>query len=481
MSKWRNKPVSNIEVTFAASRHLITTTDKRGVITFVNQAFVDVSGYQETELLGQNHNIIRHPDMPKGAFKDLWQTIQQGLSWRGAVKNRCANGDYYWVDAYVSPILQNGKIVEFQSVRIALDEAAKKRAEIVYAAWRHDKLPGWLTTAPRLDHTRWARSGQSEPSVTQRVMQYIYTGERRFRGRLNFIMGTQRNELRAVVARLKVTGRILDSSREKSQQFIGDSRARISEQYDQITAFSNDIEALVASQNSVLQASTDTASAATEASQEAGQGQQKLVSMTAATERLTAVMHATQTQVENLSKRSEQINAVVNVISEVAEQTNLLALNAAIEAARAGESGRGFAVVADEVRALAQRTHDSTGEISRLVADVLQEMTSTVHALQEGTTAAEETAQAALSTKEVLTSIIQRIQQIETFSGTVSGAVAEQQHATDRLREKILTIEQMGSESVQAANAAEQESDTLGKLIRDLNHLAGHFLAQRTE
>lgn len=479
MNKWRDKHTTRNEVRFGANKHLITTTDRRGVITFANQAFIDVSGYAESELIGKNHNLIRHPDMPKGAFKDLWETIQTGKSWRGAVKNRCKNGDYYWVDAYVSPILKNGAIVEYQSVRVSLPDAAKQRAEVIYAAWRHDKLPRWILQTPTFDITRTAKFDQTEATAGERIMQYVYTGNRCFKGRLSFAMATQQHELRAVVARLKNTGKILENCRLKTQQHLGTSRNSIFAQHQELTQFAADMEALAESQRAVSQASIDTSTAAREAGVQSDQSQQQLATMKDAVTRLTTVMHSAEQHVQTLAQRSEQINAIVSVISDVAEQTNLLALNAAIEAARAGDSGRGFAVVADEVRALAYRTHESTGQISELVEHLLTQMATTVSALQEGVSAAEDTANAAAATQQSLGLINASIDHIGQLSETVTRAVEEQQASSDNLKIKINAIKVMADESVDASNQAEQESDTLGNHIQNLNHLASHFLAQQ--
>ena len=137
----RNEPVTQKERTYPATYHLITTTDIKGRITAANDEFAEVAGYTVEELVGQPHNLIRHPDMPPGAFADLWDTIKSGESWRGMVKNRCKNGDHYWVDAFVTPIRQHGKIVEFQSVRVCPTRDQIRRAEKVYHAWNEGKVP----------------------------------------------------------------------------------------------------------------------------------------------------------------------------------------------------------------------------------------------------------------------------------------------------------------------------------------------------
>ncbi len=124
------------EVDFAADEQLVSTTDLRGVITYANDNFCRVAGYSRAELVGQHHNMVRHPDMPKAAFADLWGKLKQGQPWRGMVKNRCQDGRYYWVDAYVTPIFEQGKISGYQSVRCRADPQMKQIAARTYARLR---------------------------------------------------------------------------------------------------------------------------------------------------------------------------------------------------------------------------------------------------------------------------------------------------------------------------------------------------------
>ena len=100
----KNLPVTNTEVLLDPDTTIISTTDLKGQITYVNEEFIQISGFEKDELIGKSHNIVRHPDMPPEAFADLWETIKSGKPWRGLVKNRCKNGDYYWVDAFVTQI-----------------------------------------------------------------------------------------------------------------------------------------------------------------------------------------------------------------------------------------------------------------------------------------------------------------------------------------------------------------------------------------
>lgn len=109
--------VSDREVPFPEGKLIVSRTDPQGILTHGNQSFVEMSGYSEAELIGQPHQILRHPDMPKAAFKDLWDTLARGKKWTGYVKNLRKDGAYYWVLATVVANVRDGKVVGYTSVR----------------------------------------------------------------------------------------------------------------------------------------------------------------------------------------------------------------------------------------------------------------------------------------------------------------------------------------------------------------------------
>jgi PAS domain S-box-containing protein len=129
-----NQPVTNAERSFAADIAILSHTDAKGIITFVNDDFAEVSGYTSEELIGQPHNLLRHPDMPAEAFRDLWQTVKNGRPWAGVVKNRCKNGDHYWVRASVTPKADGG----YMSVRVKPTRDEVNAAESLYQRMRQD-------------------------------------------------------------------------------------------------------------------------------------------------------------------------------------------------------------------------------------------------------------------------------------------------------------------------------------------------------
>ncbi|MGV3654726.1 MAG: PAS domain-containing protein, partial [Noviherbaspirillum sp.] len=138
----RNLPVTNNEYLLKDGLAIVSKTDTKGKLTYVNPYFIEVSGFSEEELLGSPHNIVRHPDMPPEAFKDLWQTLKAGLPWTGMVKNRRKNGDCYWVMANVTPIRDGSRTVGYMSVRTKPSRAEVAAAEELYRRMREGRARG---------------------------------------------------------------------------------------------------------------------------------------------------------------------------------------------------------------------------------------------------------------------------------------------------------------------------------------------------
>ncbi|HEX8606586.1 MAG TPA: PAS domain-containing protein, partial [Pseudoduganella sp.] len=137
-----NLPVTSQEVLLEEGQTIVSTTDLQGNITYANPYFIRVSGFTEEELIGAPQNILRHPDMPAEAFADLWHTIRKGYPWTGMVKNRCKNGDFYWVLANITPVIENGTPVGYMSVRTCPSRDMVAQAATAYAAFKAGHAQG---------------------------------------------------------------------------------------------------------------------------------------------------------------------------------------------------------------------------------------------------------------------------------------------------------------------------------------------------
>ncbi|PTB95113.1 chemotaxis protein [Marinobacter sp. B9-2] len=516
-----NEPVSQKERGYPDQYHLITTTDLRGKITAANEEFAEVAGYEIDELVGQPHNLIRHPDMPPGAFENLWQTIKSGESWRGIVKNRCKNGDHYWVDAFVTPIHKDGEIVEFQSVRTRPRPDQVARAEKLYAAWNHGKVPRrYLAISPplplklgclygllaitllwfglselTLPHLLvlqglllavfavlvWLtlpmmRSARSACCEAHPAMPWIYTGRRDEGAWIEFDRQKRDAVLRAVSARMHANVGKLHGRKQRTVEWVANSVASIRSQQDDIQDITRAFEELAESVRRVSELTARTHDATDDARQSAGQCRGQMTSMNQSLSGLRDQLSVANERMQTLSEKSNAIGMVLDVISDIAEQTNLLALNAAIEAARAGESGRGFAVVADEVRGLALRTHESTRKIDEMIGALQTETREVVEVINNGTRCCEQTAGIASEASETLEATLRDVDVITSCTHEVAGATEEQAALSVQVERQAARLLELGNRSVQSSENAREESEHLGNNVDQAQLLTSHFL-----
>jgi aerotaxis receptor len=129
----RNALITDVEVPYPDGKLIVSRTDTAGVITQCNQAFIEMSGYAAAEIIGQPHCLLRHPDMPRAAYADLWSTVSSGKKWHGYVKNLRKDGAYYWVHAVVVPNVREGIIVGYTSVRRKPSRSKVSEALALYA------------------------------------------------------------------------------------------------------------------------------------------------------------------------------------------------------------------------------------------------------------------------------------------------------------------------------------------------------------
>lgn len=516
-----NQPITDREVRFAENARLITTTDLNGDITFANDEFVEVSGFSRAELIGQHHNIIRHPHMPKEAFADMWATIRQGLSWRGLVKNRCKNGDYYWVDAYVTPIFKDGSIVEYQSVRMQATDIAKARAEKQYKIWREGKKPTG-STAPLLSWSRkltlalllpllvvgagavfagntplallaiiagalgascfWFLMAPFRKLVNEfkaytgsPIITHLYTGRTDELAFFQQAFATRTAEMRAVIARLNNACRYIQRAKVQADSQVERAHNAVVGQEQHVHEIASAMTNMLHSQEQVMVLSAQ-ASAASEKSRKATlDGREKIKSMVFEIDTLAETLDQTRSKVFTLAESSDNIGKVIDVITGIADQTNLLALNAAIEAARAGEKGRGFAVVADEVRSLAQRTQESTRDIRQIIMSLRTDTQACVEAIGKGVNVSQVTVSLASETDNAFALILDSVENIHQLAGDVDSAMVQQSSFHQQTNGLMTVLRDSAQEAVTASETFNTEASKLDGHINNLDMLAKHF------
>lgn len=518
-----NLPISNKELEYDASLGIISTTDLKGSITYANEAFTNISGFTREELLNRNHNIVRHPDMPPAAFADLWQTLKVGKPWMGIVKNRCKNGDHYWVDAYVTPMFEKGKVIGYQSVRVRPQQADVQRAEKFYArlnnpgkvrfrlpvlgvtgrlfvtmallllgmgaalaavtgiSWQDGAmvlvpalitayLAAWIFARPIV-----AAAQEAACIVDNPVMQQVYVGRSDEIGKPLLAMRMLAACTRTVLGRVTDAADNLAQVAQQTTDAIAQSQDGVLHQQQETEQVATAMNEMVASSREVAQSTEHASQAVNEADLEIRRGREVMGQIIAASETVAQEIGRAAEVIRALDSHSKNIGMVLEVIKGIAEQTNLLALNAAIEAARAGEQGRGFAVVADEVRTLAQRTHASTEEIEQMIANLQSGTSQAVAVMNDSCAQARQSLECAAAGGESLSGITRQIASINDMNHQVASAAEEQSNVAEEINRNLTEISRLAKEVARGTRRIADANEQQGSMARQFKGMARQF------
>jgi aerotaxis receptor len=517
-----NMPVSNIEYILQDNDSPTSKTDAQGNITYVNQDFIGLSGFSEEELIGAPQNIVRHPDMPEEAFADLWRTIKCGKPWTGLVKNRRKNGDYYWVEANVSPIIENHEIVGYTSVRTKASREQIQAADSAYSAIKagdkgieiregnavrrsllqslRDLTAFSIKTKLLLASTSisvlflmngalsWLAATQEGPqfagwSAALSVLGILlggYFGVTSCRSIVKPLARAQQDiermsagdlsgriEIRGddEMTRLAQSLRILQLNIKWLVGQIGEATVSVNTGAGEIAMGNANLSARTESQASSLEETASSMEELTGTVKQNAEHAHHASKLVASTAEIAGkggeVVGQVIDTMASIKDSSRKIADIIGVIDGIAFQTNILALNAAVEAARAGEQGRGFAVVASEVRNLAQRSASAAKEIKTLIQDSVEQVEAGRKLVDEA--------------GEAMDDIVTSVELVaDIISGTAT-ASQEQSAGIEQVNQAVGQMDEMTQQNAALVEQAAAAAESLQDQAARLTELVGTF------
>ncbi|MBP6058539.1 MAG: PAS domain-containing protein [Nitrosomonas sp.] len=525
-----NLPVSNTEYPIGDDTLILSTTDTKGRITYINQTFVEVSGFSEDELIGKAHNIVRHPDMPPEAFSDLWKTLQAGKSWTGLVKNRRKNGDFYWVLGNATPLIENGNIVGYLSIRTKPSRQLIEKTAPIYRQILDGKTKNLKIENGEVVRTDFIGKLASlfRMTIGKRIAFYLAIPTLSLLGAAgagwwgltqttitpwlnDFILATtmsgvllmcivgffiRQNTLKPLNKAIEIANTL--AAGDLQTQFANEYSNEFGVLIKSLTQMGINLRTTVAdvrnSAESVRLASSEIASGNLDLSQRTEEQASSLEETASSMEELTSTVkqnadNARQadqlstsashiamkggqmmTNVVNtmssISSSSNKIAGIISVIDGIAFQTNILALNAAVEAARAGEQGRGFAVVATEVRNLAQRSAAAAKEIKNLIDDSVAQVENGTKLISE--------------TRETIEEIVTSIKHVAEIMTEITAASQEQSSGIEQVNQAVTQMDDVTQQNAALVEQAAASAESLEHQAKDLAGAISIFKVGKT-
>jgi aerotaxis receptor len=498
-----NLPVTNDEYVLPDGEVIISRTDIKGRVTYVNESFVQSSGFSREEAMGKAHNIVRHPDMPPVAFEDLWNTIKEGEPWSALVKNRRKDGGFYWVRANVTPMVENGQISGYMSVRTKPGRAEVAAAEELYRKMREGQALGIMLKGGEIRRlgVRGMLQGLGRLSLTARslwaagglAVLYAAIGALALaapdKGRTAIALLGALGALLSIIWGLRLTSRLsapiaeaiavarraaggdaalqfpdkgdpellhlfrmLDQMNGKMVGVLKDVHASMSTVNDaagEIAAGNLDLsrrtEEQAASLEETASSMEELTSTVKQNAENARQANHLALGASSVAVKGGKVVGDVVGTMSSINESSRKIVDIISVIDGIAFQTNILALNAAVEAARAGEQGRGFAVVATEVRNLAQRSAAAAKEIKTLIGDSVEKVGVGTKLVDDAGKTMEE--------------IVASVKRVTDIMSEITSASEEQSQGIEQVNQAITHMDQVTQQNAglveEAAAAAE--------------------------
>ncbi|SEK52047.1 methyl-accepting chemotaxis protein/aerotaxis receptor [Colwellia chukchiensis] len=499
------------------AQQLISITDIDGRYNYINNAFAEVL----TIAPALNSDIYQqdyfHPEMPQCIIDEIAATLNKGLSWQGLIRYKSKHNDNIWLDTFITPQYQDGKINGHQAVATPASSKLIARAEAVYQAlnngnfWanleitKNHKFAFLLLISAIVQYFIFSRFGIYHSIVAalcaatpiavfwqdiiptarraQRMQSYYDSPSRKVyfgtgtASIFDFNFAMLKAKLRAIIERTLDTAKPISTVMNNVSSGIESTRTNLTSQQEAVAQLS---QAMHEMQTTTTDISANVATAAGDLDNTFGQCEQAQQGIFATSDKIKALANdidQASTSADSLTQSANNVSSLMEEIQSIADQTNLLALNAAIEAARAGEHGRGFAVVADEVRSLSSRTQDAAEKIHQRLSVMIETIEQWVSVMLKNKGEAQQCVDIAESSNQKIAEVVDRVQRVASAANQIATATEQQNLTSGSINEHVQEVQQAIERTWTQTDLVNKEMLVLARSVNDISNVASTFIA----